>query len=288
MTDLYNVVVQGKAVDGRDDKEVQQNLAKIFKEPLEKMGRLLSGKKIIVKKSVSHEQANKIIRMLEKAGAECKVVKIKKKIPQELVMEESNQSDYDSKVEDNISSDREDYKDENSQEVSNANPYITPSANLIESNKEGAAALAEFNKVSTWIVLLLTMLTCGVYAFFWLYSRTKILNRLPSVEPISSGFMVTTIILWAISMLFSFGTGINTGIQGEPDVGLTLITNLLSIVASILPIVWYFKFKNRLNTFLTNHVQNGSLLGPIMTFFFNILYLSYKLNENIEIMEGQI
>ncbi len=286
MTDLYNIVMQGKAISDRDDQEVKKNLAVLFKKPAEEMERLLSGKLVTVKKEISHDQAVKIAQVIKKAGAECKIVKNRKAVPQKLVMEESDKSDYDSKVDNNISPDREPYKTHESQDMSQTNPYKTPSANLIET-KKGIIGLAEFKKVSTWIVFLFTMLTCGVYAAFWLYSRTIILNRLPSVKPISNGFMICTIIFWALSLLFSMGNGIIIGSGGDPNVAFSLVANAISIIASILPIVWYFKFRNRLNIFLTNHVGNGKLLGPILTFFLNVMYLSYKLNENIEIMEGQ-
>ena len=114
MADLYNIVMQGKAISGRDNQEVQENLAGMFKKPPEKMKRFLSGKPIIVKKKVSHEHAVKIIQGIKKAGAECKIVKCKEELSMPLEMEEADEPDTI----------------DESQEVSRTNPYQTPSSNL--------------------------------------------------------------------------------------------------------------------------------------------------------------
>ncbi|MCP3899648.1 MAG: hypothetical protein GY707_08045, partial [Desulfobacteraceae bacterium] len=92
MTDLYNVVVEGKISAGFENQEVAKNLAKIFKEPEEKMEGLLSGKQVIVKKKVDHELAIKITGMIEKAGAECKIVKQGTAAVKPLAMEKSDKS----------------------------------------------------------------------------------------------------------------------------------------------------------------------------------------------------
>ena len=283
MTDLYNIVMQGKAVSGRDNQEVKKNLAALFKDPTERMERLLSGKRVIVKKKVSHEQAVKIVRAIKKAGAECKIVKYRKAIPKHLVMEKSNKSGSNSMTENRVVSNRKPDKIHRSQQIPRTDPYKTPSANLFEI-KEGINALAEFKKVSTWTVFFLSLVTCGVYNLFWLYSRTNTLNRLASVKPISNGFIISTIIFWCLSILFSIGNGIMSN-AADVNVVYSILSGGVSVVATILPIVWCFKFRNRLNAFLTNHVGGGKLLGPVLTFFFQTLYLSYKLNENIEIME---
>jgi hypothetical protein len=120
MADLYNVVMQGKAVSGMENQDVQNNLADIFKEPPEKMARLLSGKPITVKKKVSKEQAAKIAKEIKKAGAECEIVKYKDDI---------------SKIDSESASDTEPDGTNKSKQIPRTDPYRTPSSNLVETKK---------------------------------------------------------------------------------------------------------------------------------------------------------
>ena len=131
MADLYNIVIQGKAISGRENQEVQKNLADMFKEPPEKMERLLSGKPVIVKKRITHEQAVKITQKIKKAGAECKIVKYNKEISKPLVMEETDKSDPYSKTDNKLNPDRKPDKKDRSQQISRTNPYKTPSSSLL-------------------------------------------------------------------------------------------------------------------------------------------------------------
>ncbi len=102
MTDLYNVVIKGKCIAGLDSEDVKQNLAAIFKAPPEKMERLLSGNPLVVKKNISHEQADRILHSLRKAGAECKIVKQETILPEPLVMEKKETVAPESDVDNNF------------------------------------------------------------------------------------------------------------------------------------------------------------------------------------------
>lgn len=135
MTDLYNVVMKGKAIAGWDNHEVKTNLAKIFKEPPDKMERLLTGKPVTVKKKVSQEQAAKIIKAIEKAGAECKIVKYKTPEAKPLEMEENDKPDSNLEKDTNLVPDRKParasrVKKSPSKKSPEINPYKTPKANL--------------------------------------------------------------------------------------------------------------------------------------------------------------
>lgn len=253
MDNLFDVVVQGRAIDGQDVAVVKGKLSKIFKTSSpEKIGRLLSNKPVTVKKNLNREKARKIKNIIRRTGAECKVVKQRLKIENALDEERNDRFGSDLK-----------------------SPYSTPSANLFET-KKGANALSEFKRVSTWKVFFLSLITFGIYIYYWIYSRTKILNKLPSVEPIGNVFMNSVIVFLILSCILGWFTKVNT------DSSLLALSQVVSFAASALAIIWCFKFKNRLNTFISNNIGNGSMLTPIMTFFFQVLYLSYKLNENID------
>jgi hypothetical protein len=44
-------------------------------------------------------------------------------------------------------------------------------------------------------------------------------------------------------------------------------------------------FRDRLNTFLERSSVKTSKLGPVLTFFFQVLYLSFKVNQNLDLAE---
>lgn len=160
------------------------------------------------------------------------------------------------------------------------NPYETPSTELID-NEVTSNSLADFDNFSTWYVIGLTLITLGFYLVYWLYSRTKILNTLKSVEPIGEAFIMTTIVLYFGSFFSGFGELYFTD---EPVY--LVFSQIISIASNILFLVWVFKFKNRLNSYFSNNVADWSFLNSVFTFFFQTFYLSFKLNENIELMES--
>lgn len=160
------------------------------------------------------------------------------------------------------------------------NPYKTPETELVQKNNN-FNLLNSFEKFSTWNVFGLMIITLSLYLLYWIYTRTKILNTLPSVEPIDDAFINTCLALFFVSI----GLAVGEVYMGD-NAAYILTSQFISMMSNIFLIVWAFKFKNRLNTYLSNHVSGCRYLGPFMTFFFQVLYLSYKLNENMEIMEA--
>lgn len=155
-------------------------------------------------------------------------------------------------------------------------PYQAPTADLTNDNTNDVS-LTGFKKLSTWYVLLYTILSLGLYIIYWLFSRTKTLNEKHQSNPVSVALMYTAIFIYIISYPLMI---IEVFIPEESTYVLT--SQLISFLGNILLIVWTFKFRNRLNTYLNLDKNDTKYLGPVMTFFFQALYLSYKVNENIE------
>ncbi len=72
----YNLVFQGKIIDGASLNKVKLNIAQLFKINTAKTDTLFSGKAIIIKKNLNTESAKKYLTILKKAGAIVKAVKI--------------------------------------------------------------------------------------------------------------------------------------------------------------------------------------------------------------------
>ncbi len=159
------------------------------------------------------------------------------------------------------------------------NPYQAPESKLIDRSSNGLELL-HFKKVSTWLVLLYIILTLGLYGVYWIYSRTKLLNNLPNVTPLSEVFILvsTVIALLSYPLIIS-----DVYIVDNPDY--IYFSKFISIAGNLSLYFWAFRFRNRFNKYLDYNVENGSYMNHIMIFFFNILYLSYKLNENMELQE---
>ena len=78
----YNLIFQGKIIDGASLAEVKKNVAQLFKADAAKTAALFSGKPIVIKKNLDTESAKKYIAVLKKAGAVVKAVKLEEKTPE--------------------------------------------------------------------------------------------------------------------------------------------------------------------------------------------------------------
>ncbi len=159
------------------------------------------------------------------------------------------------------------------------NPYQAPESKLIDGSSSGLELL-RFKKVSTWLVLLYMVLTLGIYGIYWIYSRTKLLNNLPHVSPLSETF----ILISAVIALLSYPL-IISDIYIVDNQNYLLFSKFISVAGNISLYFWAFRFRKRFNDYLEHNTDNGLYMSFFMIFFFNILYLSYKLNENIEVQE---
>jgi fumarate reductase subunit D len=159
------------------------------------------------------------------------------------------------------------------------NPYESPQADL-SIPEEQSDRLDIFERFSTWYVFGLALVTMNLYIFYWLYSRTRTLNRLKGISPIGDTFILSTIIINIVSLLLSLG-----GVIIKNSSEYVLMSNITSIIAGILVLVWVFKFRHRLNDFLEQHQLPHRKAGPVFTFLFQTLHLSYKINENLELLE---
>lgn len=157
------------------------------------------------------------------------------------------------------------------------NPYQTPASEL-EQNQGGGSELQRFERFSTWYVFGLSIITLSFYLPYWMYTRSKILNTLPSVTPIGSTFINVTVFLFIASFLM-----VIPEVAFPDSQEVVMLSQISSLISNIFFLVWVFKFRNRLNDYLNENVAAPSTLGPVLTFFFSVWYLSFKLNENIEV-----
>jgi uncharacterized Tic20 family protein len=73
---LYNLEFTGQIIPGWDIDEVKANLAKLLKANEEKIYKLFSGDRFLIKKNVDHQTVIKINNALKEAGADCTITQV--------------------------------------------------------------------------------------------------------------------------------------------------------------------------------------------------------------------
>ena len=156
------------------------------------------------------------------------------------------------------------------------NPYATPRAHVAD-QLVGSSAIEEFPRFSTWWVLLLSIVTLSIYMPYWMFTRTRVLHRVAPEKPVPSAVIVISLLFFAVNI----GFGVLEGVYPN-DVMIKLYSQLLSIASGISFVVWVLMFRNRLNALLGVTRESPLWLGAVLAFFFQILYLQYKINQAID------
>ena len=157
----------------------------------------------------------------------------------------------------------------------NENPYKTPEAHLVQTTSD--KSILAFKRFSAWGVFGLTIVTLGIYPYFWMYTRTKTINSIHEnvISPaLVSAFLVVVALSYASSFFGESQQAILAGLA-------------ISLLYLVLYLVVLFKIRNRLQDIINRSSNNPYKLGTILTFFFSSIYLQYKINECIdEIQSG--
>lgn len=118
-------------------------------------------------------------------------------------------------------------------------------------------------------VLLLSMVTCGIFGLVWFYKQAAFVKRLDPRNQAIQFFFGYIAVLFA-SILISFMGRLTT---------LLIINFLLPWAALALLLAAVFSMRTVLQRHY-NTVENiGLRLGPVMTFFFNMLYFQYHFSR---------
>lgn len=78
----YQIVVNGTLVEGADPATTKQNVAALFKVPVDKVEPMFSGKPMVIKKGLDAESAKKYMLALKKAGLVSKGVAMGQAAPE--------------------------------------------------------------------------------------------------------------------------------------------------------------------------------------------------------------
>ena len=92
---LFNIVFDGKIVEGGKKSEVKKNLSSFFKIDPQSMNTLFSGQIINIQKGVDHETALKYQKAFNKAGAICNI----KQVAADINMAKQSKNDMNTSAE---------------------------------------------------------------------------------------------------------------------------------------------------------------------------------------------
>ena len=127
----------------------------------------------------------------------------------------------------------------------------------------------------TILFIIFSVITLGIYIFNWVFTRNNSLNLISETKLSNA-----VVIIYFISAIWSY-LGSYLGDFICQDSYLFDLSNLLGFVSFISGIVISFKMKDILKEISDNNEMNISY-NRLLTVFLNIMYINYKINENID------
>ncbi len=137
----------------------------------------------------------------------------------------------------------------------------------------------------SWVlVLVFSILTCGLFSFIWDFVQSAWMRR---VQPTSNALFLY--IAAFIAELFNASFSVGNMMSMRAGLGLRHSSpwgSLLGLLAFALLIAARFSMRASLEDFYNRVDPIGLRLGPVMTFFFGDLYFQYHFNKINDIKRG--
>lgn len=115
--------------------------------------------------------------------------------------------------------------------------------------------------------VLLSIVTLGIYNVMWLFKNNNVIEETLEDKIFDYRIIIVLAALIGWSSVFS----------AEPD--LAAVGGLLSILSGIFYIVWAFKAKKSIQKMMLNDHKIDYSMNSFYTFFFNIYYINFCINE---------
>lgn len=135
--------------------------------------------------------------------------------------------------------------------------------------------LSKLQGVGTLKLILLSIITLGVYESYYIKKQTRIINEFTGeAHAIPSGFVSGIILLaWVSVALFV------PYIITEEDHPIAYVSTFVDVLWTLLTMMWSFKARNRLNTLLLASKNQAIWIKGLWTFLFTAFYFNYKVNK---------
>jgi len=134
----------------------------------------------------------------------------------------------------------------------------------------------QLQKENIIILILLTFLTFSWYIPAWLWRQREAINNLKSETKIKNGIFLVLLVLFFISVLL---------IIIYPEEGfINVVSRIYGLVFAIIILIISFEIRKIFNDHFSKYLGLNVNFSGILTFFFTIFYLQYKINR---ISEGK-
>jgi hypothetical protein len=140
-----------------------------------------------------------------------------------------------------------------------------PGANL--------SAFERFPPLSLLLLIFFSVATLGIYTWWWMYSRSILLNEaLPVEQRIDTNLMHLCLGGFFVTLVLAVAAGL------QPDnISLENTVNILSMALNIMVIVWILYFRRGMN-YLLGQTRTQYHLNIVWTLLFQVFYMQYKIN----------
>lgn len=159
------------------------------------------------------------------------------------------------------------------------NPYDAPQSEVIEQVEQ--ASLLIFKRFSAWFVFLLNLFSLGIYGYIWLFIRSRTINSYTLDK-------IPELLIYSVIGLYIAGTAIDFApfwLDVPPQ--LVEFNYWLNYFVLIIYIVWNFSLRSRLTVLLSDKKTAGLHISGFLTFLFGSIYLQYKINEGLEVLNEE-
>lgn len=131
---------------------------------------------------------------------------------------------------------------------------------------------------SVWMVILLSIVTLGIYVPYWLYQRLDAFNQMKSTEKLDKSTVMAVLVMYSLTTVMYIVSTISEILYPENISFVTNIDNVGSVIDFISTIMMlYLAFRTR--KVIEDHFK--VTLSGVATFFFSIYYLQYKINQQL-------
>lgn len=133
--------------------------------------------------------------------------------------------------------------------------------------------LKEKINTKTLNFVLLSIVTLGIFNVMWLFKNNNQIEEILEEKILDHRVIIVLAAVIGWSSIFS----------SEPD--LEVLGGILSILSSVFYIVWAFKSKKALQKLMLNEHKIDYKMNSFYTFFFNVYYINFCINELEEEVE---
>ncbi|VAV84097.1 hypothetical protein MNBD_DELTA01-736 [hydrothermal vent metagenome] len=129
-------------------------------------------------------------------------------------------------------------------------------------------------------LVILTVITGGVYTAFWFLKRLDIFNSFRSERKLRQGifgFIIAGCIVNIAIVFYLAFAGV--GLDEAFALRLLNTSNILGFAVNIVVLLQTFKLRRILLDHYAKHLGREVKLSWILTFFFHIFYLQFKINR---------